>query len=87
MKESTIKKIEELGLKPEEFSSDSINLEGHIVLGDPKCFGKNKDNCLFKATGGFGCSPEHSGTAVYVTRLSDGVEGRIERYEIIAFKK
>jgi hypothetical protein len=84
MTPTTAKKIKALGLDPNNFSTEGVNLEGRTVLADPKTFGKTKELCLFKATGGFGCHPELRGTCVYVERLFDGMKGRIERYDVIA---
>jgi hypothetical protein len=84
MKESTVKAIKALGLDPNDFSTENVNLKGRIVLANPKDFGNNKDNCLFRATDGFGCNPELIGRAVFVERLSDGQKGRIDRSDVIA---
>jgi hypothetical protein len=85
MKASTMRKIKDLGLNHKEFTTDgSASLEGRIVLADPKDFGKSKDKCLFTATGGFGCSPNARGSCIFVSRVSDGAAGRIDRSDIIA---
>jgi hypothetical protein len=93
----TAKIILDLGLDPKDFISvydfidpkdfaSSLNLTNRTVLTDPKSFGPRKENCLFKATGGFGCGPNSRGHCVFVNRLSDGVQGRIERYDVIAVR-
>lgn len=87
MKLKTAKTITDLGLDPKDFSTDgSVNLTNRTVLTDPKSFGQRKENCLFKATSGFGCNPHLSGSAIFADRLSDGVSGRIEREDVIAVR-
>ena len=87
MKTSTITKLKKVGLNPKEFTTESPqSLIGKTVVGDPKIFGNIKEKLLFEVTGGFGAELGLSGTALFVTRLSDGLKFRIERYEIIASK-
>jgi hypothetical protein len=88
MKPSTVKKIKELGLNPDEFTTEAPeDLTGRVVLVDPKLYGKSADRCLFKATGGFGCHLGCRGSCIFSQRIADGLEGRIERYEVIAVRK
>jgi hypothetical protein len=87
MKQSTVKKLKQMGLNPKDYTVESPeSLVGHIVVTDP---GKETtpETNLFKVTGGFGAEMGCRGTGVFVTRISDGVEGRVERYQIIARKK
>jgi hypothetical protein len=87
MKTSTVTAIKKLGLNPVDFSTDSsVSLKGRTVLGNPKTFGQDKNLCLFRAQDGFGCDPQSRGSCIFVTRLSDGKEGRIERYDTIAVR-
>ena len=79
--------IEQVNLNPEDFTDEfPDSLEGETVLGSPKIFGLNRDNVLFKVVGGFGALKGCTGTCCFVTRICDGVTGRIERHEIIAVK-
>ncbi len=87
MKLKTAKVIADLGLDPKDFSTDgSVNLTNRTVLMDPNSFGQRKENCLFKATSGFGCNPQLRGSTIFADRLSDGVSGRIEREDVVAVR-
>ena len=85
LRRSTTDKIKGLGLDPALFTTDgSKSLEGRVILVDPKLYGKDKASCLFLATGGFGCSPDARGSCIFATRLSDGLQGRVKRHEVVA---
>ena len=45
------------------------------------------DNQLFHATGGFGCSPNTMGSAVFGRFLNDGEQCRMERGQFIGILK
>lgn len=63
-------------------NSLGINLEGKIVIVKSKyCKGSEKER-RFKCLGGFGCSPNTAGTAVFGRFLIDGEECRIEGNQI-----
>jgi hypothetical protein len=89
MRPSTVKTLKSIGLNPDEFTTEyPQSLVGHVVVGDPKAFfTKDKDSLLFEVTGGFGAELGAIGSALFVKRVSDGQEGRIERHDIIAMKK
>jgi hypothetical protein len=82
MKASTAKAIKDLGLKPSDFSAESVDLTNRTVLVD-NGYGANR---LFKATGGFVCSPQSRGSCIFATCLASGMSGRIERYDVIAVR-
>lgn len=50
-------------------------------FADPK-FAADKSQRIVLATGGFGCSPEANGNAVFVEFAIDGEKGRVEGYHL-----
>jgi hypothetical protein len=56
-------------------------LEGRVVLLDADYRGDDYDR-LFVATGGFGCNPTTSGSAVMGFFVADGEKCRVERQEV-----
>ena len=67
---------------------DNVNLEGKILVhrGDdfkPE-FSADKFK-LWKASGGFGCIPGLTGTAVVATCLADGEVARLERFDFVGW--
>lgn len=68
----------------------SVNLEGKILVISPSRLYdeyKTPDDQLFKATGGFGCSPTAIGRSVYGYFLKDGEETSWDRSAFIGVLK
>lgn len=55
---------------------DSVNFEGMLVRI------KQKPEVTFKATGGFGCNPECSGTKVFLETLDGKSAGWVRRSDV-----
>lgn len=68
---------------------DSLNgqqLEGKVLVMSPYTLKESywaPENQLWLATGGFGCSPNAAGRAVYAACLSDGERTRWNREDFI----
>lgn len=66
----------------------NADLTGKVVVLDPKYLSSQYQALkwrLFRAEGGFGCSPETEGKAVFGTFLADGEEARMEGFMIQRF--
>ena len=65
-------------------------IAGKVIVISPRCLKEeywSPENQLWLATGGFGCSPDKIGRAVYATCLYDGEESRWNRGDIIGVIK
>lgn len=68
-------------------SIQGLDLDGKTLILDPNVLQKafqTRDNCLWKATGGFGCSPSSMGRAVFAENVKDGRMARWNRGDFVA---
>lgn len=61
-----------------------IDITNKFVLVRPDWFRDKTDVAerVVRATGGFGCSPDANGRAVFVEFVTDGVKCRVEGYDL-----
>ena len=71
-------------------NSSKLDYTGQVVAIKAKSLSpeyRAASQQLHIATGGFGCSPNASGRAVYCTNVYDGKEGRFDRSDILGVVK
>lgn len=68
-----------------ELSIDGVDLEGRHVVIAPKHMGERYQDITWRvvlAKGGFGCSPNTIGKALFIEHVRDGDQARYERYYV-----
>lgn len=75
--------VEEIGPLPANYEGQVLILNPNIVREDAR----EKNNLIWRANGGFGCSPDAAGRAVFATCLGDGEQARWDRHDFIASYK
>lgn len=70
--------------------SAKMDYDGQVVVKSAEHLRpefRHSDYQIFLASGGFGCSPDSRGRAVFATNLYDGEECRLERHNILGIIK
>lgn len=80
--------IMDTALTSEDCVKDGMNedLNGKVIAIKAEALSpefRHASDQIMLATGGFGCSPVASGTAVYCTNLYSGEQARWERYQVL----